>query len=178
MRIKLSDLRGLIREAVKPDPARDFSSPMSQDPKYAGFDAEVDGRPDLQSDWGPSIPTNTVFSHEFVPAIFGFSKISWLKLAKKTKLPVDVIIPTQEHLLRDGLKRYARLAPKELPLVVFYNKQQQPDERLVGKYFAQDHTRIAVQILKGQKQIDVRLIEYVGESRTNDYPYRTPGDEK
>ena len=176
MKLTVRELKRLINEVVKPDPARDFSAPMSQDPQYVGFDAEVDGRPDLQSDWGPSIPTNTVFSHEYIQAIFGFSKRSWLKLAKKTKLPADVIIPTQEHLLRDGLKRYARLAPKELPLVVLFNDPRQP--KFVGKYFAQDHTRIAVQILKGQKQIDVRLIEYVGESRTTDCPYRTPGDGK
>jgi hypothetical protein len=108
------------------------------------------------------VSVEEVFSHPPVRAIFGFSKKRYLKLAVETKVPAKDIWPTQPQLIRDGLKNYILRPPMELPLVVRYTD---------GRLFAQDHTRIAAQILRGASMVAVRLIDYTGNS---DEPYSKP----
>lgn len=104
------------------------------------------------------VATADVFAHEPVYAIFSFTKRELKTVFIETEIPVASIIPTQDHLIRDGLKRYIRALPSEPPIVVLYN----------GKYYAQDHTRIAAQIVLGKTSVRVRLTERLRDS------YRKP----
>lgn len=131
---------------------------------YEKLFEKIDSWPSI--DFGPSsvdfISIREVFSHPPVSVVFGFSKKRYLKMAVPTKVPAKDIWPTQPQLIRQGLKDYIVRPPSELPLVVKYTD---------GRLFAQDHTRIAAQILRGASMVAVRLIEYTGDK---DEPYRKP----
>jgi hypothetical protein len=151
MRILLGELRRLISEALDPSVEDAIDALPALD---AGAAASHNGSPDNVVD------IRSVFKHGYAPKVFGFYRKSWLKLAVRAKLPAEVLIPVQDYVYRDGIKRYVENPPKELPLVVLSQ----------GKYYAQDHTRICAQIMQGKSTIDVRLIEHVD----GDPPYRRP----
>jgi hypothetical protein len=103
--------------------------------------------------------TEAVFKHPAANAIFG-RKESDVKKALKTKVSVDDLIPTQEHLPKAGLRSYLKKLPKELPLVIRYQ----------GKMYLQDHTRVGAQILLGKKDVDARVLDFDGKG------FSTPTD--
>lgn len=110
---------------------------------------KIDSFPALPNNYGADeFPIEQIFHHPSVYAPFGFKKKD-LKLAAKTKLPASILVPTQEQLNREWVKKYVEHPPSELPLVVKYD----------GRFFATNHTRIAAQMLKGATMIDVRLVE-------------------
>lgn len=147
--MKVSQLRSFIRNEVRRTMSESSSS----------VDAIIDALPVLNDEFGfgqnidPNdvVDIESVFKQKVKIRIYGLRR-SDLKMVVKTSIPADDIIPVQAHLFRDGLKRYVSEPPKELPLVILDG----------GSYFAQDHTRIAAQILKGKNMIDVRLLEHVG----------------
>jgi hypothetical protein len=125
----------------------------------------IDALPKLVGDGcAPSadcVRATDIFSKPVVYAIYGFKRKD-LKLAVKASLPVKDIYPVQDFINRDVLKQYVEHPPAELPLVVKHTD---------GRIFAQEHTRIAAQIMKGATHVTVRLIEYVGKK---DETYRKP----
>jgi hypothetical protein len=98
------------------------------------------------------VDIGSIFKNASTPVIFGFSRKAFLKLAVKTELPASVLVPVQDYVYRDGLRKYTENAPQELPLVVVKD----------GVYYVQNHTRVAAQILNGRSEIQVRLVEHIG----------------
>ena len=152
MRIRLGELRRLIREAV--GDGGDLATYVSRE-----SDGNVEKRVDALQPYqgshcvGGDVCANSddVFSRRSVNALFGLKRKD-LKLAVKMTVPASVLEPTQDFLRRDVLKGYAHNAGEEPGLVV----------RFKGRYFAVDHHRIAAQILKGASSVQVRLIDYDG----------------
>lgn len=132
IKISIKHLRTLIKES------------------FNDIDAKIDALPSAgESGWGVNIYAKDVFFNEPKYVVFGL-KLSDVKKAKKTIVPANLLIPTQEHLLRDGLKDYVKNTQKELPLVIRRN----------GEYYVQNHTRVAAQILNGRTNIEVRLLDF------------------
>lgn len=130
-------------------------------PSVTGEPAEFFGK--SGADINNVIDIESIFLKPVIRMIFGFPKRSWLKLAVPTRVPVSELYPVQDYVYRDGLKKYVEHPPAQLPLVV---------KHVDGRLFAQDHTRIAAQIISGKTMIDVRLIEFTGYN--HDPPYRRP----
>lgn len=141
--------------------ARFLAAEEESDPVLRKIDAlpKLEGRGCASS--ADCVPAEAVFSKPFVSAIYGFKR-SHSKLFVKASVPVKDIYPVQEFLNRDALKAYVKHMPAELPIVVKHTD---------GRLFAQNHTRIAAQILKGASHATVRLIEYTGKP---DEPYKKP----
>jgi hypothetical protein len=102
-----------------------------------------------------------IFFKAPVSAVFGFKR-KHLKLFVKASIPVKDIVPCQEFINREALKEYVRHPSTELPIVVKYTD---------GRLFAQNHTRIAAQIMKGATHVTAKLYEYTGK---DDEPYKDP----
>lgn len=68
----------------------------------------------------------------------------------KTTLPLSVLEPTQDEVNINFVKKYAKNPPTELPLIIKYD----------NRFFVMDHTRTAAQIYRGDKNINVILVEF------------------
>jgi len=68
---------------------------------------------------------------------------------KKTSIDLDDLIPTQNNVSKDVLLKKLDDDIKELPIVGVYNKK---------KYIIHGHHRLALEKLKGNKQVFVKLI--------------------
>jgi hypothetical protein len=121
---------------------------------------EYHGGTELPASLGHPVPSDAVFKNHPVYAVFGLRN-SDAKMAKVVELSVHDIIPAQDWLTREGLTHYAT-HPDFAPPLVVKNVEN-------GKYYAQDHHRIAAQILEGKTHVRVRLLEFVGHGQ-----YRAP----
>jgi len=95
------------------------------------------------------VPVSNFFKKPSVHALFGIPR-GIKKHSIKAELPIDVLEPTQETVYMGGVKGYAKVTPPELPLVILHK----------GRYFVQNHTRIAAQIHAGATRVKVMLTEY------------------
>lgn len=126
------------------------------------INSAIDALPILPGEhgFGPQVDPNdvvdieSIFKQKVKHKVYGIDNRS-IKLAIPARIPANEIIPVQDYVFRSGVKRYAEDPPEQLPLVILDN----------GSYFAQDHTRIAAQIMNGKEQIDVRLLKHVGNGR-------------
>ena len=150
MRIRLGELRFFVREALSASVEDAIDALPALDPPSPLFGPQVDPH--------DVVDITSVFRLPVRQRVYGLDKAS-LRMAVPAKVPASAIAPVQDYVFRSGVRRYAAKAPKELPLVVLDG----------GEYFAQDHTRIAAQIMNGKDPIDVRLLEHVGSGQ-----YRRP----
>ena len=147
------------------DQSEMFRSVLSSEDEHDAIMRKIDALPKLEGHGcaasADCVSAEDVFSKPVVHAIYGFKR-KHEKLFVKTTVAAKDVYPVQEFLNRDVLKQYVKHPPAELPIVV-----QHTD----GRLFAQNHTRIAAQILKGATHVSVRLIEYTG---LEDEPYKKP----
>jgi hypothetical protein len=71
------------------------------------------------------------------------------KKGKKTSIDLDDLIPTQNNVSKDVLLKKLDDDTKELPVVGVHDKK---------KYIIHGHHRLALEKLKGSKQVFVKLI--------------------
>ena len=119
------------------------------------------------------IDVSSVFSKPPVQALFG-TKQSDLKKVRVVEIAVDKLEPTQDFIPAAGLEAYMQPDAKDPtgatlqpPLVIRYQ----------GRYFLQDHTRTAAQIVNGATRVKARLLDLDVHNGRASYS-KPPADER